>query len=411
MKGMQKIRRGKNFSGVVFYTLKPSSHHKIDPTVIGGNMLGDSANELIAEFDGTKQLRPDVQKPVWHNSLRLPVGESLSKEQWVTFADDYMQRMGFSDTHLRCYVLHDDMAGQHIHIIASRIDVNGGKLYLGRNENLISTRIINELEIVHNLTVTKSAPSIPKAQPKRKKVSRNEQMLSERTGKPSPKEALQRRIDESLTDKPDLKTFLHRLEQKDVQWMANIAATGRMNGFSFEYKGIAFKASQLGKPYSWKNLQEKLDYEPTRDTAFLLSLKAEALPEEKVTEVDALMLLAMNPADLPATIHPKPNSKQRTPEPVEVTSIGEAIEALSRKIQSLKAEQLNYRSEASNGLPEERKKTAVMSHNQHERFIFTFKPFRVIYTILLRLPTILTFKTFDRFHPKPKPTKPIKIRL
>ncbi|WP_438523172.1 FHIPEP family type III secretion protein [Enterobacter hormaechei] len=106
-------------------------------------MLSDSAVELIAEFDSTKHLRLDVAKPVWHNSLRLPDGETLTNEQWSIIADDYMKRMGFSDTHLRCYVLHDD-DGQHIHIIASRIDLNGGKLYLGRNENLISTQIISK---------------------------------------------------------------------------------------------------------------------------------------------------------------------------------------------------------------------------------------------------------------------------
>ena len=191
MKGMQKIKRGKSFAGVVQYALKSGALHKSNPVVIGGNMLGDSASKLITEFDGTKQLRQDIAKPVWHNSLRLPDGESLTAEQWSSIADEYMRRMGFSDTHLRCYVLHDDPAGQHIHIIASRIDLNGGKLYLGRNENLISTRIISELEIAHNLTVTKTAPSTTQKQPKRKRTSRNEQMLSERTGHPSPKEALQ----------------------------------------------------------------------------------------------------------------------------------------------------------------------------------------------------------------------------
>lgn len=125
MKGMQKIKRGKSFSGVALYVLKPGSHHKSDPVLIGGNMLSGSVFELISEFNVTKQLRPDVQKPVWHNSLRLPSGESLTAEQWSSIADDYMRRMGFSDTHLRCYVLHDDSAGQHIHIIASRIDLNG----------------------------------------------------------------------------------------------------------------------------------------------------------------------------------------------------------------------------------------------------------------------------------------------
>lgn len=412
MKGMQKIRRGKNFSGVVFYVLKPGIHHRSDPIIIGGNMLGDSANGLIAEFDTSKQLRPDVQKPVWHNSLRLPTGESLSNDQWAKIADDYMQRMGFSDTHLRCYVLHDDMAGQHIHIIASRIDLNGGKLYLGRNENLISTRIISELEIDHGMTATKTAPSIAQRQPKRKKISRNEQMLSERTGVPSPKEVLQRLIDESLTDKPDLKTFLYRLEQKEVQWTANIASTGKMNGFSFEYAGIAFKASQLGKPYGWKNLQEKLDYEPTRDAAYLLSLKAEAQPEEKVTEVDAFMQLAMNPTDLPATIHPELNSQQQAPESVEAVSIGEAIEALSRKILSIKAQQQIpqfKRSAASQH--EARTVEQVTSPSQHHHFIFSFKPFKRILAILHRLPFLVNFKTFDEFLPKPVTKKPRRIRM
>nr|WP_232093757.1 relaxase/mobilization nuclease domain-containing protein [Serratia ureilytica] len=258
---MRKIKRGKNFAGVVQYALKPGSHHKSDPIVIGGNMLSGSALELISEFNGTKQLRPDVQKPVWHNSLRLPNGESLTNEQWSSFADDYMERMGFSDTHLRCYVLHDD-DGQHIHIIASRIDMADGKLYLGRNENLISTRIISEIEIDHNLTVTKTAPAIAPKQPKRKKISRNEQMLSARTGVPSPKEALQHIIDKSLTDTPDLLTFIKRLEEAEVGWTANIASTGKMNGFSFEYRDIAFKASKLGKAYSWVNLQKQLNYNP-----------------------------------------------------------------------------------------------------------------------------------------------------
>ena len=261
MKGMQKIKRGKSFAGVVQYALKPGAHHRSDPVVIGGNMLGSSALELIAEFDGTKQLRPDVQKPVWHNSLRLPDGESLSNDQWAMIADDYMKKMGFNETHLRCYVLHDD-DGQHIHIIASRIDIAGGKLYLGRNENLISTRIISKLEVAHGLTVTKTASPPSQAQPKRKRVSRNEKMLSERTGVLSPREALQQILDKSISDKPDLLTFTKRLEEAEVSWTANVASTGKMNGFSFSYRDIAFKASQLGKSYSWANLSNRLNYNP-----------------------------------------------------------------------------------------------------------------------------------------------------
>lgn len=290
MKGMQKIKRGKSFSGVVLYVLKPGSHHRTVPEVIGGNMTGDCSQELIDEFNLTKELRSDVAKPVWHNSLRLPQGESLTNEQWKRIANDYMKRMGFGDTHLRCYVLHDDQAGQHIHIIASRIDLNGGKLYLGRNENLISTRIISELEFAHGLTVTRTASSIAPKQPKRKRISRNEQMLSERTGVPCPKKSLQQIIDKSLADSPNLLTFIRRLEEAEVSWKANIASTGKMNGFSFEYTGIAFKASQLGKSYSWANLSNRLKYNPDHLEILRMGIQTkEALP-------------APAPAPAPATI-------------------------------------------------------------------------------------------------------------
>ncbi|EOV9683254.1 relaxase/mobilization nuclease domain-containing protein, partial [Cronobacter malonaticus] len=277
MKGMQKIKRGKQFTGVVLYSLKSGSRHKITPYVIGGNMTGSTAAELISEFEGTRLLRPDVAKPVWHNSLRLPKGECLSTRQWAVLADDYMARMGFTDTHLRCYILHDDADGQHIHIIASRINMIGGKLYLGKNENLISTRIISDLERVHGLTETTGVTG-SRRQDKRK-PSRNELMMAERTAAPSPKSLLQALLDNALTHHPDLLTFVRLLEQEGVTCKPNIATTGKMNGFSFQYQGIAFKASQLGKKYGWSSLQALIDFTPEH----LTLLKEAQKPTEPTT--------------------------------------------------------------------------------------------------------------------------------
>ncbi len=278
MKGMQKIRRGKSFAGIVLYALKPGSHHKKDPIVISGNItiVGNAAKDLIAEFDSTKQLRPDVQKAVWHNSLRLPKGESLTAKQWSEIADDYMSRMGFSETHLRCYVLHDDEDGQHIHIIASRVSLDAGKLYFGRNENLASTRIIQQLERDYNLTRTKgpkASPAVPSPKPKRKK-SRNELMMEKRTGELCPKAIIQNALNELLGKKLSTTKFVQQLAGQNIKALPNIASTGKMNGFSFEYGGIAFKASQLGKSYSWTELHNKIDYQAERDNAFLFELKA-----------------------------------------------------------------------------------------------------------------------------------------
>ncbi|MEN4849426.1 relaxase/mobilization nuclease domain-containing protein [Pantoea agglomerans] len=304
MKGMQKIRRGKSFAGVVLYALKPGTHHKTDPVVIGGNMLGASAPELITEFEASTSLRADILKPVWHNSLRLPQGGSLTAKQWVMFADEYMNRMGFSDTHLRCYVMHDDEAGQHIHIIASRVDLIGGKLYLGRNENLISTRLIHELEKDHCLTRTKGpSPShSPSPARKRKKLSRGEQQKEKREGQPTAKTFLQNTIDEILTSANDISGFVEALAENSIATIPNISSTGRMNGFSFEYSGIAFKASQLGKTYSWANLQEKLRYEPERDNPRLFALKASAMGGKETSEPDTQVTLGEPALSSPAAL-------------------------------------------------------------------------------------------------------------
>ncbi|GDQ36871.1 relaxase [Escherichia coli] len=86
MKGMQKIKRGKTFNGLISYLLKPASHHKSDPYVVGGNVIESFAEALSAEFNATKLLRSDVCKPVWHNSLRLPAGECLPIQRWKLFA-------------------------------------------------------------------------------------------------------------------------------------------------------------------------------------------------------------------------------------------------------------------------------------------------------------------------------------
>lgn len=256
MKGMQKIKRGKCFAGVVLYALRSASHHKVDPVVIGGNMMGSFAKELIAEFDATKTLRSDVAKPVWHNSLRLPKNETLTDAQWSGIADDYMTRMGFSETHLRCYVLHDDEDGQHIHIIASRVPLDAGRLYLGRNENLISTRVIQQLERDYHLTKTKSPDAHnPSASPAKRKKSRNEAMLEDRTGEKCAKTIIQEAIDTLLTSQISEHEFVQQLAAQKIKAIPNRASTGKMNGFSFEYANISFKASQLGKKYSWKNLE------------------------------------------------------------------------------------------------------------------------------------------------------------
>lgn len=273
-------------------------------------MIGSSVDEVTGEFMRTQKLRPDIHKPVWHNSLRLPIGDSLTNEHWKLVADDYMKRLGFSDTHLRCYVLHDDEAGQHIHIIASRINVLAdGQLYLGRNENLKSTRIIQELERDHNLTRTKG-PSLPST-PKVRKTGRNEEMMEARTGNKAPKKIIQEAIEAVLSfyGTITIDDFVYELSKLKITAKASIASTGKMNGFSFEYAGIAFKASQLGKAYSWSSLSKRVILTPTVKPQMIADTE---LPEEELVAMERLANIDDEPMFYsPAIPHiEEPNTKQ-----------------------------------------------------------------------------------------------------
>jgi hypothetical protein len=271
MKGMQKIRRGRSFRGVANYTT--SKGH-----VIGGNMISRDAKELSAEFAMSRQLRPNIEKPVWHNSLRLPVDETISEERWVQIADEYMQKMGFTDLHQRFYTLENDKNGQHIHIVASRIGLDGS-LYYGRNENLASTRIIQELEKKHELTITKG----PEVTNDKKTLTKNEIDLSYRTKEAPTRQKLQRIIDDVKANKPSAPEFMQRLIVAGVGVKANVAKNGRMNGFSFELDGISFKSSQLGRSYSWSQLQQEVQYEQARDSEKLRQLNTAVASNTTVT--------------------------------------------------------------------------------------------------------------------------------
>jgi hypothetical protein len=72
-------------------------------------------------------------------------------------------------------------------------------------------------------------------------------MMEKRTGELCPKTIIQNALEVFLADKPSTTELVHQLIAQNIRAIPNITSTGRMNGFSFEYNGIAFKASQLEK--------------------------------------------------------------------------------------------------------------------------------------------------------------------
>ena len=248
-----KISRGQGFRGALNYILdegrKATGEKK--PELVAGNLDGRDARTLAAELATIRQLRPDVTRPVWHCSLSLPEGERLTPAQWQAVVGDYLQEMGFSDKTLFVAVRHQDTAHDHVHLVASRINLDG-QVWHGKWEARRAIEACKRLERRQGLTIT---PGLGEARAERKAMTSAETRRAERTGTDAPRVRLRGLIDAALHDRPDLETFAARLTAQGVEVRANVARTGRMNGFSFAVEGVAFKGSDLGKSYTWNGLQ------------------------------------------------------------------------------------------------------------------------------------------------------------
>ena len=136
-----KISRGGGFRGVLNYVLD-----KGEAEIVGGNMSGQTPQELAREFGITKKLRPDCKNPVWHCSLTAPKGERLSRRKWHELGADFMIEMGMDPANfLYLSGRHSDTDYDHIHIVASRIGLDG-QLWHGQNDVFKAIKATQKLE-------------------------------------------------------------------------------------------------------------------------------------------------------------------------------------------------------------------------------------------------------------------------
>ncbi len=278
-----KITKGKNFKTIINYVFSPGEKNKKDRAQwIGGTLASDNPDGLIKEFAVVQSLKPNIKNPSWHCSLTLSKGEYLSQNQWSDVVVDFMDKMKFDKYTPYTIVRHNDTEYDHVHIIASKIPM-AGPVWRDSQDVYRAIAATQELEEKYNLTRT---PGYRKRESARETY--RERKKAERTGVTPPRIQLQELIDRAVVDKPTAPQFAQRLEDAGVVVRANLASTGKMNGFSFELDGLAFKGSSLGKAYGWSGLQKRgVSYEPDTDAA---GLERYRLPvEERPPRTDEIL--------------------------------------------------------------------------------------------------------------------------
>lgn len=266
MKG-NVAKTGRSFKNRVDYILKD------DHDFICSNMSADKNNvsDLTDEFKAVSSFRPDIKKPVFHAFLSLPKNEHLTDEKWQEIAKDYLKEMSIDiEKHQYICVRHKDTDQDHIHIVANRIGLDGS-VWHGQHSAFNTIAACERLEIKHSLTITKSL------QGQKSDVSaptKNEIEQALRTGEKPARLVLQNALKAAMLGKPDLQTFIDRVQAVGIEPRFNVASTGNVAGCSFSVGDVAFKGSQLGKKYSWNTIKGKVKYDKNRDDELIRSFSA-----------------------------------------------------------------------------------------------------------------------------------------
>lgn len=263
------VSRGSGFGGVIQYAVNKNKFGGW----IAGTALAPTTSEVVRQFGLTRQLRPDVDRPVWHASLALPAGERLDDRRWAEVSEAFLDRMGFPPNSVWVAARHNDTDHDHVHIVASRVALDG-KLWHGQWEAYRAIAATQELEREFGLVIT---PGLGDARSEKRGISKNEIEQALRTDTAPPRQRLQSIVDAAVEQGGSAADFAERLALAGVEVRANLASTGRLNGFSFVLDGIAFKGSQLGASYTWKGLQARgIVYEQARDSERLVQFAASA---------------------------------------------------------------------------------------------------------------------------------------
>jgi len=260
-----KAVKGRGFRGVLNYDLNEEKGEMLDT-----NMAGTNARELAQEFGAIRKLRPNLNKAVLHVSLSAAIGEHLTEDQWREIGHKYLKGMDL-DNNQFVMTRHTDTDHEHIHIIANRIQFNGD-VTSDSNDYMRQEVIMREIERDYGLQSV-----APSADAGRRAPTKGQIELEKRTGEIPARTQLQTIIDKATADKPPFLAFVNRLHSAEVSILPS-GKTGTPQGISFEIHGQAFKGSDLGKSYAWKQLQARIDYEPNRDQGIIDQLRQDPSP-------------------------------------------------------------------------------------------------------------------------------------
>ncbi|BAZ36728.1 hypothetical protein NIES4101_26480 (plasmid) [Calothrix sp. NIES-4101] len=290
--------KNRSFRSTLDYVLE-----KEEASIIDSNMGGYNSRQLAKEFGAARRMRPKFQRACGHIILSIPhrdashpqgeYHEHLDDEKYADIAQRWLKAMEFlgDELHKSQYVIarHHDTNHEHIHIIASRIRMDGSVVpdsWDYRRSEVVVRQLEKEFGLEQvpcsNEQVAQKVQEIsgidttvgdtPVGSRYRDRRAQTKKQRHHFSGKPPVTQLLANALDAATQDKPTVTELIARLQQQDIAVHPSFSTQGKFKeAIAYSMDGVKVAGWKLGKAYSFPGLLQRrgVDYQPERDMAAL----------------------------------------------------------------------------------------------------------------------------------------------
>lgn len=235
-----KISKGSGFRGVMDYLLDPDKR----PRIISSCVFSSAPDNLAREFRLVANLRPTVTKPVRHFSISFaPEDESVDDVTKEAIAFRILDGLGYAECQFIAVDHHRDDPGHdyahhhdHMHIVTNAVTSKGGYVRDSFDAYRMQA-ILREVERDFGLREIKSSWEV-----KREKAQGIHLDCD-----------LARSVAASFKDRPNLKTWLDRLAQSDIDVRFNLSKSDNVMGITYLSDEKSYRGSDIGASWAMVN--------------------------------------------------------------------------------------------------------------------------------------------------------------
>ena len=261
--------------GALNYNLRKLNHS--DPAqrakLLDTNFSSLEKLHIMREVELIRELRPNLNRYVYHTSLNFPKDEDLPDKVLVNIAHQYLEANGFTNNQFLIF-RHNDADHPHLHLLVNRITFEG-QVVSDSNNYKRSEQILRGIEVQYNLVQLSQLQDTQiqdtQIQSNRIRNSRiraatkDELEMVMRTGKPSAKMVLQEKMNDVVSKSKTVSELISNGQKTGINFLFNLQSTGRISGITYFYGSLKITGQKLGNNFKWAELIKQVNYEQIRD--------------------------------------------------------------------------------------------------------------------------------------------------